>query len=74
MKKVYFLAVCAAFSAAAVSCVNEEIGSPEEGLVEKIFTGYIDDSDDTRTTLNQNFDIVWPYYCFRRRRRWKEIH
>ena len=59
MKKVYFLAVCTAFSAAAVSCVNEEIGSPEEGLVEKIFTGYIDDSDDTRTTLNQNFDIVW---------------
>jgi len=57
-RRINLALLFAAVSAAAVSCVEESV-QQEFVPTAKTFVGHIDDSHETRTTLNQDFSISW---------------
>ena len=58
MKRIYLVLLSAVAYAAAVSCVEEPV-LQESVLTAKTFVGHVDDNNDTKTTLNQDFSIRW---------------
>lgn len=58
MKRIYLVLLSAVAYAAAVSCVEEPV-LQESVLTAKTFVGHVDDNNQTRTTLNQDFSIRW---------------
>lgn len=46
-------------AAATVASCSEPINEPQTGTVAKEFIGYQDNGTDTKTTLNEDFGILW---------------
>lgn len=57
MNKSSFLFLWATLVPMVLSCVNEVIEEPGEGLVVKTFTGYSD--METKTSIDNEFNILW---------------